>query len=186
MKFLMTIPALLFTVLAFPQSANTPFIKLVQPANGQNNVRSSKQFIVGSTCKSCGLSINGEPVKVYPTGGFAHELNLKTGDTSLTLVAFFPPDKTSTKTISYNYTIPPAPEPVKTLDIVSIETFPEGNLYVMPGDRIKFKVKALPGSTVMANGKFPCTKCRTTKCPAFTRANTWLRKPTVFWFQRYR
>ncbi|MBK7559077.1 MAG: N-acetylmuramoyl-L-alanine amidase [Chitinophagaceae bacterium] len=165
MKFLMTIPALLFTVLAFAQSANTPFIKLVQPANGQNNVRSSKQFIVGRTCKSCGLSINGEPVKVYLTGGFAYELSLKPGDTSFTLVAFFPPDKTSTKTISYNYTIPPAPEPVKTLDIASIETFPEGNLYVMPGDRIKFKVKALPGSTVMANGKIPLYEMPNNKMP---------------------
>ncbi|MBK7123620.1 MAG: AMIN domain-containing protein [Chitinophagaceae bacterium] len=165
MKFLLTIPVLLFTVMAFAQSANTPFIKLVQPANGQNNVRSSKQFIVGSTCKSCGLSINGEPVKVYLTGGFAYELSLKPGDTSFTLVAFFPPDKTSTKTISYNYTIPPAPEPVKTPDIAFIETFPEGNLYVMPGDRIKFKVKALPGSTVMANGKIPLYEMPNNKMP---------------------
>jgi len=165
MKFLLTILALLFTVMAFSQPANIPFIKLVQPANGQNNVSTSKQFIVGSTCKSCGLSINGEPVKVYATGGFAHELNLKPGDTSLNLVAFFPPDKTSTKTISYNYTIPPPPEPVKTLDIASIETFPEGNLYVMAGDRIKFKVKALPGCTVMANGKIPLYEMPNNKIP---------------------
>ena len=155
MKFLFTIPAMLMTMMAFSQSIDKPFIKLVQPAAEQNNTRSSRQYIVGSTCKSCALSVNETPVKVYPTGAFAYELNLKPGDTAFNLVAFFPPDKTSTKTISYTYTLPPPPDTVKTLDIASIETFPEGNLFVQAGDRIKFKVKALTGSIVTANKNIP-------------------------------
>ncbi len=165
MKFLLTIPAVLITMMAFSQSVDKPFLKLVEPAKEQNNVRSSRQYIVGSTCKSCSLSINSENVKVYPTGAFAYELNLKPGDTSFTMVAFFPPDRTSTKTILYTYTLPPAPDTVKTLEIASIETFPEGNLFVQAGDRIKFKVKALPKSTVTANKNIPLYEMPNNKMP---------------------
>jgi N-acetylmuramoyl-L-alanine amidase len=38
---------------------------------------------------------------------------------------------------------------VKILGIESIQTFPEGNLVLMPGDKIRFKVKALPGADVV-------------------------------------
>ena len=165
MKFLLTIPAMLMTMLAFSQSIDKPFIKLVQPADEHNNVKTSRQYVVGSTCKSCGLSINDEPVKVYPTGGFAHELNLKPGDTALNLVAFIPPDKTSVKRITYTYSLPAPPDTVKTLQIAAIETFPEGNLFVQAGDRIKFKVKALTGCTVTANGNIPLYEMKNNKMP---------------------
>ena len=142
--------SVLAAINGFAQSEK-PFIKLVEPTNEQNNVKTSRQFVVGSTCKSCGLSINDQPVKVYPTGAFAYELNLKPGDTAFNLVAFFPPDRTTVKRITYTYTLPPPPDTVKTLEIASIETFPEGNLFVQAGDRIKFRVKALTGCKVMAN-----------------------------------
>ncbi|MBK7308311.1 MAG: hypothetical protein IPI88_15675 [Chitinophagaceae bacterium] len=61
--------------------------------------------------------------------------------------------------------MPPPPDTVKTLDIASIETFPEGNLFVMPGDRIKFKVKALTGCTVFANGNIPLYEMFQNKMP---------------------
>jgi N-acetylmuramoyl-L-alanine amidase len=54
---------------------------------------------------------------------------------------------------------------VKTLDIASIETFPEGNLFVMPGDHIIFKVKALTGCTVFANGNIPLYEMLKNKMP---------------------
>jgi N-acetylmuramoyl-L-alanine amidase len=41
------------------------------------------------------------------------------------------------------------------LDIASIETFPEGNLMLQPGDKIKFKVKALTGCKVIAGKNMP-------------------------------
>lgn len=69
MKFSLSIVSILFTATAFSQN-DKPFIKLVEPTGEQNNVKTSRQFIVGSTCKSCGLSINDQPVKVYATGAF--------------------------------------------------------------------------------------------------------------------
>ena len=79
MKSLLTLALVLAATVTYPQS-DKPFIKLVEPTSEQNNVKASRQYIVGSTCKSCGLSINDQPVKVYPSGGFAFELNLKPGE----------------------------------------------------------------------------------------------------------
>ncbi len=149
MKFLL--PLLLCGNILLAQNNNKPFIKLVEPLKESNAVKASRNFLIGSTCKTCTLTVNGVPVKVYPTGAFAYELNLKTGDTSFNLIAFTAPDKSITKKINYSYSLPAPPDTVKTLDIASIETFPEGNLMLQPGDNIKFKVKALTGCNVTVN-----------------------------------
>jgi len=179
MKFLVTLALVLAATVAYPQS-DKPFIKLVEPTSEQNNVKASRQYIVGSTCKSCGLSINDQPVKVYPSGGFAFELNLKPGDTAFNIVAFFPPDRTSVKRIVYNYTVPPPPDTVKTLDIASIEMIPEGNLYVRPGDRIKFRVKALPGAKVLVNRNIPLYEMPNNKMPGIYQGEYQVKETDSF------
>jgi len=139
-----------FSVAAFSQTNDQPFIKLVNPARPTNGVTNSRQFIIGSTCKSCKLIINEQHVKVYPTtGAFALELNLLPGDSSFTIQAQGK-SKAITKKIDYTYTLPKPADTVKTLDIASIQTYPEGDLLLQPGDKIRFKVKALPGSVVKA------------------------------------
>ena len=171
MKLPLTIAAMLMSMYCVAQTTDPqdavhkPFIKLVEPAKAENKVRAARNFIVGSTCKTCNLTINGKEVKVYPTGAFAYEVNLKPGDTAFNIIAFTAPDKTVNKKLNYNYTLPPPPDTVKTLDIATIETLPEGNLFVMPGDRIKFKVKALTGCTVVANGNIPLYEMPNNKMP---------------------
>ncbi len=124
------------------------FIKLVNPTKLNNTVSTSRQFIIGSTCKTCTVIINNNPVKVFSTGAIAYEVNLKEGDTSFLINATNTTGKTATKTISFSYGIPKTPEAVKKLGIETIQTFPEGNLILMPGDKIQFKVKAFPGANV--------------------------------------
>ena len=165
MKKTLVIITLFITVMAKAQTGEKPFIKLVEPTKAEIDVKASRQFIIGSTCKTCNLNINGKQVKVYPTGAFAYELNLKPGDTVFNMIAFTAPDKSANKKLSYTYSLPAPPDTVKTLEIASIETWPEGNLFVMPGDRIKFKVKALSGSTVVANGNIPLYEMLTNKMP---------------------
>lgn len=151
MRYLL-LAAFTFTAISLAAQQNDkPFIKLTEPLKEKMTVKSSRQFIVGSVCKSCNLTINSVPVKVYPTGAFAYELNLKPGDTSFNIVAFAAPGKSAAKQLSYNYTLPAPPDTVKTLDIASIETFPEDNLMLQPGDKIKFRVKALTGCAVTVN-----------------------------------
>ncbi len=128
------------------QSAE-PFIRLVNPFRSSLIVSSSRQFIIGSTCKTCSLSVNGQPLKVYRTGAFALELQLKPGDSSF-LIRAEAGGKSSTKKITYSYTPPAPPVPVSTLAIESIETYPAGHLLLQPGDVVKLKVKAKPGCRV--------------------------------------
>jgi len=180
----MIIQALLMSIFSFAQTADKPFIKLVEPARAQVNVKTARQFVVGSTCKTCNLTINGKEVKVYPTGAFAYELNLKPGDTAFNLIAFTAPDKSTDKKLNYNYTLPAPPDTVKTLDIVSIETFPEGNLFVMPGDRIKFKVKALSGSTVLANGNIPLYEMPNNKMPGIYQGEYVVKETDSFFVSK--
>ncbi|MBL0146923.1 MAG: N-acetylmuramoyl-L-alanine amidase [Chitinophagaceae bacterium] len=137
------------------QAPILPFIKLVEPTKESQVVKLSKQYIVGSTCKTCNLTINEKPVKVFATGAFAYEVNLKIGDSIFNIIASTPENKTTTKKIIYNYTPPLPPDTVKTLTITDIDVYPEGNLYVKPGDRIKFKVKTLKGCKVFANSNIP-------------------------------
>lgn len=165
MKWICAVTLLLVNFFAVAQTTEKPFIKLVEPTKAEVKTKASRNFIIGSTCKNCNLTINGKEVKVYATGAFAYELNLKPGDTVFNMIAFTAPDKSVNKQLSYNYSLPAPPDTVKILDIVSIETFPEGNLFVMPGDRIKFKVKALSGCTVVANNNIPLYEMTSNKMP---------------------
>lgn len=144
---------LLFKITSpFAQNTQVPFIKLVQPFKTSNPVSTTRQYIIGSTCKTCDITINGNKVKVYPTGAFAMELNLKPGDSSFIIKATSA-NKINSKKIDYSYAPPKPAEPVKTFDIGNIQVYPEGNLVLAKGDKIKFKVKALTGCLVKALDK---------------------------------
>lgn len=143
---------LFFHLAAVSQVANKPFIKLTDPVKEKNPVSSSQQFIIGSTCTSCNLMINGEKIKVYPTGAFAYEARLKEGDNSFTLVAIAETGKSASKAIHFIYDIPKPATAVQSFGIESIKTFPEGDLLLQPGDKIQFKVKAFPARKVMVMG----------------------------------
>ncbi len=148
MKLFLSAGVLIFAKTASAQNSENPFIKLVNGTKEQNIVSSGKQFITGSTCKTCTLTINNQEVKVYNSGGFAFEVNVPVGgDTSVEMKATSG-KKTVTKNIAYTYRLTKPAEPVKTFDIESVETFPEGDLVLKPGDKIKFRVKALPGSVL--------------------------------------
>jgi N-acetylmuramoyl-L-alanine amidase len=155
MKKIVTAIFIIVCSVVSAQNNAKPFIKLVEPLKEKNNVKAARNFLIGSTCKSCNLTVNGIAVKVYPTGAFAYELNLKPGDTAFNLIAFAAPGQSVAKKVLYNYTLPAPPDTVKTLAIASIETFPEGNLMLQPGDKIKFRVKALTRCTVIAGKNIP-------------------------------
>ena len=87
MKFFCTLTLFLINGMVFSQADNIPFIRLTNPYKITNEVKSSRQFIIGSTCKNCVLKINGKKVKVYPTGAFAYELNLLPGDSNFTILS---------------------------------------------------------------------------------------------------
>lgn len=144
----------LIAVKTAAQNGDRAFIRMAMPARENNAVRAAKQFVSGATCKNCSLSINGDEVYVYPTGAFAYELALKPGANTFTLTAKGKSNTSATKKLTYNYVLP-VQDTVKALDVAKIEIFPEGNLLVSPGDKLKFRVKALSGCTVIADSTIP-------------------------------
>jgi N-acetylmuramoyl-L-alanine amidase len=143
------LPLLLLISAEELKAQDNPFIKLVNPLRENTSVTSSRQFIIGSTCKSCTVTINDNPAKVWSTGAIAYEVNLAPGDTTFKITSTNPAGKANSKTIGFIYNVGKPAEPIKTLGIESIQTFPEGNLILMPGDKIQFKVKALPGADIV-------------------------------------
>src|SRR5687767_1116253 len=152
-KLMVPIFVLLYTGIV-AQKEDKPFIHLASPLKENNAVRSAKQFLSGATCRNCLLTINDQPVKVYPTGAFAYEMDMQPGANTFNMIARGTGKTTASKKLVYYYTIPLA-DTVKTLGIKNIEIFPEGNLVVAPGDKIRFKVKALTACTVTANDNIP-------------------------------
>jgi N-acetylmuramoyl-L-alanine amidase len=147
MKFYLFILTVFIPSALLAQEQDAPFVKLINPFKTGNAVSSSRQFIIGSACKNCTVSVNDKPVKVYSTGAFAFEVNLKPGDSSF-IVKATGAARSVSKTINYTYTPPKPSGATKTLDIEVVQTFPEGDLLLQPGDVIQFKVKALPNCTV--------------------------------------
>jgi N-acetylmuramoyl-L-alanine amidase len=132
-----------------------PFIKLVEPLKAIVVTKTARQFLIGSTCKTCSLDVNGVSVKVYPTGAFAYELNLQPGDTVFTLTAQSAGVTPTSRKVTYSYSKPAPADTVKMLGIAWVETYPEGDLVLKAGDKVKFKVKGLTGCKVTANGNIP-------------------------------
>lgn len=133
--------------------AQQPFIHLIHPYSPVVTTDRSTNYISGSTCRGCTLSIQGQEVKVYATGAFAIQLNLLPGDTDVTLRALAPSGTVKTSRLSYHYQPPAPPAPVEDFRIASVETIPSGNCWVSPGDIIRFRVKAQPGNKMTLDNK---------------------------------
>jgi N-acetylmuramoyl-L-alanine amidase len=132
--------------------AQQPFIRLVQPLRTAVSVGVSQQYISGSTCVGCAVSVQGKLVKVYPTGAFVAALKLNYGDTAITIEAS-KDGKSVQRVIQYSFPKPSSPQPVQGLAITSIQITPEEDVVLAPGDEVQFRVKALPRSRVWVDGR---------------------------------
>src|SRR4051794_25933606 len=112
MRLFFSLVMILLTGSARSQTDNGPFIRLINPYKTSNPVRSSRQFIIGSTCKTCVLTINDKPVSIYPTGAFVQELNLLPGDSAF-IIRAEATNRSLSKKINYTYVLPTPAEPVK-------------------------------------------------------------------------
>lgn len=143
-RFTITGIFVLLLQLTIAQNKEKVFLKLATPSKETLNVSSPKQFITGLTCKTCTVYINEEPVRVYTTGAFASQILLQPGENKFTLIAADQKKKIE-KTLIYNFTLPEKPKTEESFQISSVQTFPEGDLSLQPGDKIQFKIKAFPG-----------------------------------------
>lgn len=130
-----------------------PPLKLVTPARATMTVSTARQFITGTTCDSCQLTINGSPVKVYSTGAFAYAAALKEGSNNF-FIKTGNGSKTTEQNVLFEYVPPAPPKPVETFTIEQVTIEPEGDLVLPAGETIKIRVKAKPGCRLTLNGKY--------------------------------
>lgn len=134
-------------------SAQQVFLKLVQPTKNTNTVTTARQYITGTTCKGCSVTLQDSALTVWPTGAFAAAITLRPGDTTLRLVATDARGAKSTQTLVYRYQLPEPEREVTGTTVAYWRHEPAGDLWVRPGDRIAMTLKTRPGSTVqLANG----------------------------------
>lgn len=114
----------------------------------------ARQFLTGTTCKDCTVSINDSVVKVWPTGAFAIQLNLKLGDTSVLLTATDTKGFKTTQRVFYSYQLSAREKEVTTSTVEYWKIEPQGNLLVKPGDVLKMTLKTVPGSVVKLENGF--------------------------------
>lgn len=146
----------LFTCIIFyaaslqAQDKQAAFIKLVNPTKDRVKASARRQFIIGSTCKTCNLTVNGEVVKVHSSGGFAYEVNLGpvTTDSLFTIEASANGRKPVVRKLLYSTDVAKLPAVSATASIDHIQTSPAEDLVLKVGDKIQIKVKATSGGSV--------------------------------------
>ncbi|RXK60622.1 N-acetylmuramoyl-L-alanine amidase [Lacibacter luteus] len=134
-------------------TAQQVFLRVSTPTKNQNTVTAAKQYIAGLTCKTCTVTMNGNEIKVWPTGAFAVELKLQLGDTSFLLQAVNEKGAKETQRIFYKYQLPEKEKALTTNTVAYWRIDPQGDLLLKPGDKLKMTAKALPGAVVqLENG----------------------------------
>ena len=85
--------------------ASTNRLVVVYPKNGAT-IKANSTFFIGNTNPNSVMTINGNPVKVYPSGAFVRVFSLNKGKNEITLVSKFNDD---IKTQKFSLYVPYAP-----------------------------------------------------------------------------
>lgn len=140
---------------ALPSLAQQPFIHFIHPYNPVVKTTHARNYVSGNTCKTCTLTMAGKPVKVYPTGAFATQLDLAPGNSNVVFESVSPGGARATRSVTFQYTPPPRELPVSDFRIASVTTDPTGDCWLKPGEVIRFRVKAQPGDKLVLDNRIP-------------------------------
>ncbi len=146
---------LLFLLLFFHSFsfADSPDIEIIYPRKGQIVHAAQKTFILGRIIPadavfSALLSINGDKVDIYRTGGFLAVLPVTGGDFSFHCEVQFPDGTFISKSLPVRI---PMPYLQKTTELPIFERnsfFPVRNMGILLGEETVFQCKTLPGKIV--------------------------------------
>ncbi|MBN2145200.1 MAG: N-acetylmuramoyl-L-alanine amidase [Candidatus Aureabacteria bacterium] len=150
MKYLFSLLFSLMIAAVTALAAHTPKINIVYPRKKQVVKAAEKTFIFGHVSPAQGvLTINGQKVKIHPSGGFLATLPVKPGififDCKLVL------SDGSSARLKHPIQIP-FPRRKRTTQLPMIETtdlYPDTSLGVLPGEEVFFKCKTMPDKKVV-------------------------------------
>ena len=134
--------------------AQQVLLRLVNPLKNEVRTNTARNFITGVTCKGCKLTVNETEIKVWPTGAFAVQIDLKKGDTSFKLAAIDAAGYKTTQTVFYSYQPAQKEKELVTNTVEYWRIEPQGDLSVKPGDVLRMTLKTRGGASVKLENGF--------------------------------
>lgn len=135
--------------------SQTPSLLITQPDKTDIYTPDQTNYIAGSTCANCTLTINGKPVNVYPTGSFAWELTMSSPDTTLLLHVVSRSGASFRKTLRYHQ-IQKVPGTIyPDFGRLDFKCYPSGANWLRPGDQLQFQVIAPITASVDISNRIP-------------------------------
>jgi N-acetylmuramoyl-L-alanine amidase len=130
---------------AQPSPARNNFVHLVVPEADTVIADSWTYRLSAGTAPGNKLTLNGSPLKVYPTGAVAGLLTLHVGENPFTLTATGPAGDSVSKAFLVIRKPPPETTPDSVLAIDTIMTEPSVDLWLDEDDRLDVQIKGTPG-----------------------------------------
>lgn len=143
-KFLfIQIITLLFSTSVFSQE-HRPLLKIIFPADA-DTVSYSRIRIAGNTQPGAKVTINGDSIRVYPSGAFVDLIDLQVKDNVIKIVSQYFDEKA--ESILHIYRQPPIPiSPVRPTEIDNRIIWPDQDITLLSGDIIEVRFKGSPGA----------------------------------------
>jgi N-acetylmuramoyl-L-alanine amidase len=143
-----------------PAPARPNFVRLVVPESDTVQASSGTYRLSAGTAPGNKLTINGSPLKVYPSGAAAGLLNLNVGENRFTLTATGPKGDSVSKSFLVVRAKPPETTPDSVLTIDTIMTEPSAELWLNEDDRLEVQFKGTPGGKASCDLGIPMTEIK--------------------------
>jgi N-acetylmuramoyl-L-alanine amidase len=143
-----------------PAPARSNFVRLVVPESDTVEATSGTYRLSAGTAPGNKLTINGTPLKVYPSGATAGVLNLHVGENTFTLTATGPKGDSVSKSFLIVRAKAPETTPDSVLAIDTIMTEPSEELWLNEDDRLEVQIKGTPGCKASCDLGIPMTEIK--------------------------
>lgn len=136
------------------------FVRLVVPEADSVEAASGTYRLSAGTLPGNRLTINGAPLKVYPSGAAAGLLTLNVGENRFTLTATTPKGDSVSKSFLVVRAKSPETTPDSVLAIDTIMTEPSEELWLNEDDRLEVQFKGTPGCKASCDLGIPMTEIK--------------------------
>jgi N-acetylmuramoyl-L-alanine amidase len=159
------LPIVIVLILAAPASAQPApgrpnFVRLVVPESDTVEATSATYRLSAGTAPGNRLTLNGAPLKVYPSGATAGLLTLNVGENRFTLTATSPKGDSVSKSFLVVRRGPPETLPDSVLAIDTIMAEPSEDLWLNEDDRLEVQFKGTPGLKASCDLGIPMTEVK--------------------------
>ena len=139
-------------------NAQRPSIRLVVPEADTARTASDRYRLSAGTNPGNAVTLNGVPLKVYPSGAMAGLLTLHVGENLFTLMASNRMGDSTVKSFLIMRDAPVETSPASPCQIDTVMMQPANDLWLDAGDLLEVQIKGSPGCTATFLGGLPMTE----------------------------